>query len=75
MLTGMGRDGATAMKAMRDAGSYNYAQDEATCVVFGMPREAIQAGAANEVLPLSQIAPALITKLTESAGGQLHHRI
>ncbi len=73
MLTGMGNDGATAMKTMRDAGSYNYVQNEATCVVFGMPREAIQAGAANEVLPLDQIAPALIAKLSEGAG--LHHRV
>lgn len=50
MLTGMGADGAAAMKEMRDAGSYNYVQDEATCIVFGMPREAIAHGAANEVL-------------------------
>ena len=56
MLTGMGADGATAMREMRDAGSYNFVQDEASCVVFGMPREAIAAGAAHEVLPLTQIA-------------------
>jgi hypothetical protein len=43
MLTGMGADGASAMKTMRDAGSYNLCQDEASCVVFGMPREAIAA--------------------------------
>lgn len=74
MLTGMGNDGALAMKEMRDKGSYNYAQNEATCVVFGMPREAIQAGAVQEVLPLDQIAQALIAKLTEG-GGQLINRI
>lgn len=74
MLTGMGNDGATAMKTMRDAGSYNYVQNEATCVVFGMPREAIQAGAANEVLPLDQIAPALIAKMSEGGAG-MHHRV
>lgn len=68
MLTGMGADGARAMKEMRDAGSYNLVQDEATCVVFGMPREAIAAGAAHEVLPLSQIAPRLIERLRSSAG-------
>jgi len=56
------------MKEMRDAGSYNYAQDEASCVVFGMPREAIAAGAAHEVLPLGQIAPKLIERLKSTAG-------
>ena len=59
MLTGMGNDGAAAMREMKDAGSYNYVQDEASCVVFGMPKMAIQAGAANEVLPLLQISMAL----------------
>jgi two-component system chemotaxis response regulator CheB len=63
MLTGMGNDGAKAMKEMRDAGSYNIVQDEASCVVFGMPREAIAHGAADEVLPLRDIAGALIAKL------------
>lgn len=63
MLTGMGDDGAAAMRAMKDAGSYNYVQDEASCVVFGMPREAIARGAADEVLPLAQIAPALLARL------------
>jgi two-component system chemotaxis response regulator CheB len=72
MLTGMGADGARAMKDMRDAGSYNVCQDEASCVVFGMPREAILAGAAHEVLPLSQIAPHLIERLRATAGGALH---
>lgn len=66
MLTGMGNDGAKAMKEMRDSGSYNYVQDEASCVVFGMPREAILHGAADEVLPLTAIAPALLTKLSGS---------
>ena len=72
MLTGMGADGAKAMKEMRDAGSYNYAQDEATCVVFGMPREAIAAGAAHEVLPLTQIAPKLIERLRSTSGMSLN---
>lgn len=74
MLTGMGNDGAAAMREMKDAGSYNYVQDEASCIVFGMPREAIAHGAADEVLPLSQIAPALITRL-RGATDRLHHRI
>jgi two-component system chemotaxis response regulator CheB len=72
MLTGMGADGAQAMRAMRDAGSYNICQDEASCVVFGMPREAIARGAAHEVLPLAQIAPALIARLKSTAGATLH---
>jgi two-component system chemotaxis response regulator CheB len=74
MLTGMGNDGAAAMREMKDAGSHNYVQDEATCIVFGMPREAIAHGAADEVLPLGQIAPALITRL-RGATDHLHHRI
>ena len=68
MLTGMGADGAKAMREMRDAGSYNICQDEASCVVFGMPREAIVAGAAHEVLPLGRIAPALLERLRSTAG-------
>ncbi len=66
MLTGMGNDGAKAMREMKDAGSYNYVQDEASCIVFGMPREAILHGAADEVLPLTGIAPALLNKLSGS---------
>jgi two-component system chemotaxis response regulator CheB len=72
MLTGMGGDGAKAMRTMRDAGSYNYAQNESTCVVFGMPREAIQHGAAHEVLPLHDIAPHLMEKLRSMHGALLH---
>lgn len=74
MLTGMGADGASAMREMRDAGSYNLVQDEASCIVFGMPREAIAHGAADEVLPLTQIAPALLNKL-RGGSDQVHHRI
>ena len=72
MLTGMGADGATAMREMRDAGSYNVAQDEASCVVFGMPREAIAAGAVHDVLPLSQIGHKLVERLRSGAGMALH---
>jgi two-component system, chemotaxis family, protein-glutamate methylesterase/glutaminase len=68
MLTGMGADGARAMKELRDAGSYNLAQDEASCVVFGMPREAIGHGAVHEVLPVTQIGPKLIERLRSTAG-------
>jgi two-component system chemotaxis response regulator CheB len=66
MLTGMGGDGAKAMKEMKDAGSYNFVQDEASCIVFGMPREAILHGAADEILPLTEIAGALLRKLGSS---------
>jgi two-component system chemotaxis response regulator CheB len=72
MLTGMGADGAKAMKEMRDAGSFNVCQDEATCVVFGMPREAIAHGAAQEVLPLPQIGPRVIEHLRSTAGVTLN---
>jgi two-component system chemotaxis response regulator CheB len=68
MLTGMGGDGAKAMRQMREAGSFNLVQDEASCVVFGMPREAIAAGAAHEVLPLQDIAGRLIERLRSTAG-------
>ena len=67
MLTGMGSDGANAMRQMKDAGSFNYVQDEATCVVFGMPREAIVQGAAHEILPIGSIAPALVARLALSS--------
>ena len=67
MLTGMGNDGAKAMKEMKDAGSYNYVQDEASCIVFGMPREAILCGAADEILPLTDIASALLLRLKGDA--------
>jgi two-component system chemotaxis response regulator CheB len=66
MLTGMGGDGARAMREMRDAGSYNIVQDEASSVVFGMPREAIAHGAADEILPVTKIAAALMAQLKSS---------
>jgi two-component system chemotaxis response regulator CheB len=62
ILTGMGRDGAEGMVELKEAGAYNLAQDEKSCVVFGMPREAILRGAAHEVLPLADI-PARLTAL------------
>ena len=60
MLTGMGNDGAQGMKRMKDQGCHNIAQDEATCVIFGMPREAIRAGAVDQTLPLDRIAAAVM---------------
>ena len=67
MLTGMGSDGAAAMRELKDCGSYNYVQDQATSVVFGMPREAIAHGAAHEVLPLKQIGLAMLARLRVNA--------
>jgi two-component system chemotaxis response regulator CheB len=55
ILTGMGKDGAAGMLEMKQAGAYNFAQDEASCVVFGMPREAIALGANHEVGPLVEL--------------------
>ena len=63
LLTGMGNDGARALREMKDAGSYNYVQDEASCIVFGMPREAILQGAADEVLSPAEIAQALMSRV------------
>jgi two-component system chemotaxis response regulator CheB len=61
LLTGMGSDGAQGLLKMRHAGAATIAQDEASCVVFGMPREAIHIGAAQEVLPLTAIAGAVLS--------------
>ena len=63
ILTGMGKDGAAGMLEMRQAGAYNFAQDEATCVVFGMPREAIAIGAAHESGPLQALPRMVMDQL------------
>jgi two-component system chemotaxis response regulator CheB len=60
LLTGMGADGAQGMLKMKRAGAQTIAQDEASCVVFGMPREAIRLGAADRILPLNRIASELM---------------
>jgi two-component system chemotaxis response regulator CheB len=60
ILTGMGADGARGLVAMRKAGAYTIAQDESSCVVFGMPKEAIRLGGADKVLPLGQIPQQII---------------
>ncbi|MFN7835952.1 MAG: chemotaxis response regulator protein-glutamate methylesterase [Burkholderiaceae bacterium] len=65
MLTGMGKDGAQAMLRLREAGAYNICQDEASCVVFGMPREAIALGAAHEVVSLEQIPKQILAHLMQ----------
>lgn len=69
LLTGMGKDGAIGLKAIRDAGGYTLAQDEASCVVYGMPKEAVLLGGAEEVLSLEQIAEALMQQVKKRGGG------
>ena len=71
ILTGMGKDGAAGMLAMRDAGSYNFAQDEASCVVFGMPREAIAIGATNEVASINDLSELVLNYLATQGGRAL----
>ena len=63
ILTGMGKDGATGMLKMKQAGATTIAQDERSCVVFGMPKEAIDNGGVDKVLPLTSIAPTLLQML------------
>ena len=65
MLTGMGHDGADGLKAMRDAGARTMAQDEASCVVFGMPKEAYKRGGAESLVPLNKIADKTVQLLNE----------
>lgn len=65
ILTGMGNDGAKGLLALKEGGARTIAQDESSCVVYGMPREAVKIGAACEVLPLSQIAQQLTRWLTK----------
>ncbi|MFW6127099.1 MAG: protein-glutamate methylesterase/protein-glutamine glutaminase [Thermodesulfobacteriota bacterium] len=67
ILTGMGADGADGMVAMKNQGAYTIAQDEASCVVFGMPKEAIRKGGAKKVLPLSRIPEEIRRVLSASS--------
>ncbi len=64
ILTGMGGDGAKQLLAMKQAGAFTIAQDEASCVVFGMPKEAIKLGAADKVLPLHDIPAAILAHVS-----------
>ncbi|MBB3329722.1 two-component system chemotaxis response regulator CheB [Halomonas campaniensis] len=70
LLTGMGKDGAAGLLEMRQAGAPTIAQDEASCVVFGMPREAIALGGAAEVVTLDEIAPRLMALVAASGRAQ-----
>lgn len=63
VLTGMGRDGANGLLAMKKRGTYNIAQDEASCVIFGMPKEAIKIDAIDKICPLDRIATEIVRKL------------
>lgn len=67
LLTGMGDDGAQGLLELRQCGAYTAAQDEATCVVYGMPREAVERGAAVDVLPLGRIAVGLLAQARRAA--------
>ena len=66
ILTGMGADGANGLLAMHSNGAYTIAQNEKSSVVFGMPKEAIELGAVDEILPISQIAQAILKKISAS---------
>jgi two-component system chemotaxis response regulator CheB len=73
MLTGMGADGAKGMLAMKESGAPTLAQDEATCVVYGMPKEAVKLGAVEEIVPLPKIPRAIISMLER--GNQGHNSV
>jgi two-component system chemotaxis response regulator CheB len=66
ILTGMGADGAKGMLAMHQHGAHTIAQDEKSCVIFGMPKEAISLGGVDEVLPLSKITGAILSRVGSS---------
>lgn len=70
ILTGMGKDGAQGLLAMKKAGAMTFAQDEASCVVFGMPREALAIGAAEYAVPLSEMSERIL-----ASAGSFGHRV
>ncbi len=71
ILTGMGKDGAAGMLKMRQAGAINFAQDETSCVVYGMPREAVAVGGVHETLPLAQLPARVLEQLARDGGRAL----
>jgi two-component system, chemotaxis family, protein-glutamate methylesterase/glutaminase len=71
ILTGMGRDGADGLLKMRQSGARTYAQDEASCVVYGMPREAVAAGAVDEIAPLHELPQRILRALAEQGSRAL----
>jgi two-component system chemotaxis response regulator CheB len=70
LLTGMGKDGAAGLLEMHRAGAWTFAQDEASSVVFGMPREAIALGAVDEVVPIRFMAAHLLARLERKGAGE-----
>ncbi|WP_137924539.1 chemotaxis response regulator protein-glutamate methylesterase [Cupriavidus sp. 2SB] len=74
LLTGMGRDGAQGLKAMRERGFLTIAQDQATSAVYGMPKAAAMLGAASEILPLPRIAPRLVRACSSATAGHTGDR-
>jgi two-component system chemotaxis response regulator CheB len=70
VLTGMGKDGAAGLKAMRDAGAATFAQDEETCVVYGMPRAAVEAGAVQRSAPLHDLGELIVHTCAQQAQGR-----
>ena len=68
VLTGMLNDGANGVRAVKRAGGFVIAQDQATSVIWGMPRAAIETGAVDAVLPLDKIAPTLVNMLEGKSG-------
>jgi len=71
ILTGMGRDGAQGMLEMHRVGAYTFAQDEESCVVFGMPREAIALNAVDEVVPMAEMATRVLRRLSSIGQGSI----
>jgi len=69
ILTGMGGDGAAGIRRIKAAGGYTLAQDEASCVVFGMPKTAIEAGGVDRVVPLAGLAERIMQRVREPASG------
>ena len=69
ILTGMGADGAKGLLAMKECGAHTVAQDEQSCVVFGMPKEAIKLGAADEIVPLKDMTQTLLDRLSAGPSG------
>lgn len=68
ILTGMGRDGAEGMLEMKQAGAYNFAQDETSCVIFGMPKVAIDVGGVDEIVPLGGLGERIVSRLMATPG-------